>query len=186
MRYPTEHKTKVKGRLVSLGARLVRAKGVLGLSVGGVMSAAKMTVGGFYRHFDSQEALAAESLGEAMRESVARLTEGLDDTAPGFERALVERYLSDWHFTHPELGCPIAAAGPDLARLPAKARAPLLREAKALVDRLARALGGGAPATARAWTVLCACAGAMAMARALGPIEGPKLLAAVGRTLSSR
>src|SRR5580658_9051251 len=53
-------------------ARLMRERGIDGVSVADLMGAAGLTHGGFYGHFDSKEQLAAEACAHAFAESVER------------------------------------------------------------------------------------------------------------------
>ncbi|WP_271609779.1 MULTISPECIES: TetR/AcrR family transcriptional regulator [unclassified Bradyrhizobium] len=50
-----------RARVVELAARLFRQHGVDAVSIADVMTAAGLTRGGFYKHFDSKDALAAEA-----------------------------------------------------------------------------------------------------------------------------
>lgn len=195
MRYPEGHKTGVRKSLVERASRLVRKDGVARTSVARVMASAKMTVGGFYKHFDSQDALVGEALGEALKDARVLLFEGIEGTSGvAFERALVNRYLSQHHFENVERGCPVAANVSELSRLPRLAAAPLLAEVRSLVAfvaervrvRSADAPGDGpTPAETRAWLLLSTCVGAMAVARALGKTKGPPVLEAMRRALTA-
>lgn len=142
------------------------------------MASAKRTVGGFYRHFPSQDALVGEALEGALVEARALLFEGIGELrGAAFERALVERYLSEPHFENVELGCPVAANVSELSRLPSLVSAPLLAEVRSLVTFVAeRVRGASAP---RAWTLLACCVGGMAIARAFGAEEGRRVLASI-------
>ena len=61
-----------RARIVAEAARMLRARGVAGASVAEVMQAAGMTHGGFYKHFDSKDALLAEAAASAFAEAAAR------------------------------------------------------------------------------------------------------------------
>jgi TetR/AcrR family transcriptional regulator, transcriptional repressor for nem operon len=195
----------VRKRLVERASRLVRKDGVARTSVARVMASAKMTVGGFYKHFDSQDALVGEALAEAFRDARVLLFDGIGElSGAAFERALVSRYLSQHHFENVERGCPIAANVSELSRLPRLANAPLLEEVASLVafaaQRIRAPLAEGSPpeaadldgepihpgsAEARVWLLLSTCVGAMAVARALGKVKGPRVLAAMRQALTA-
>src|SRR6266545_4963319 len=68
MRYELEHKTRTRDRIVRNAARKLRAEGLSGPGVASVMKAAGLTVGGFYKHFQSKDELLAESIAEAFSE----------------------------------------------------------------------------------------------------------------------
>jgi TetR/AcrR family transcriptional repressor of nem operon len=79
------------------------------------MAKAGLTVGGFYRHFDSKEALVAEAIETASRETASRHVAG----SHGGEidvAGLLDGYLSDAHRRHPGRGCPVAALCSEVAR----------------------------------------------------------------------
>jgi TetR/AcrR family transcriptional regulator, transcriptional repressor for nem operon len=112
MRRSREEAAATRAKIVAAAARLFRARGIDATSVADVMSALGLTVGGFYRHFDSKEALVSEAIDAASRETTdRRLTES--GGLAGRERAellsLLDRYLSHGHRQNPGHGCPVAA-----------------------------------------------------------------------------
>jgi TetR/AcrR family transcriptional repressor of nem operon len=83
------------------------------------MKGSGLTHGGFYKHFSSRDDLVVE----AVEESLQELTDTLIDAAKksGLKdgwRAMVTTYLSPERCDRPEIGCPIAALAPDIARTP--------------------------------------------------------------------
>ena len=78
MRMSKDEKERSHQRIVASAARLFRERGLEGASVGDVMAAAGMTHGGFYKHFDSKDALAGSALALAFAEFTQPL-EGNDD-----------------------------------------------------------------------------------------------------------
>ena len=72
MRRSREEAAATRARIVAVAARLFRARGIDATSVADVMSALGLTVGGFYRHFDSKEALVTEAIDAASRETTDR------------------------------------------------------------------------------------------------------------------
>ena len=97
MRRSREEAAATRARIVAVAARLFRARGIDATSVADVMSALGLTVGGFYRHFDSKEALVAEAIDAASRETIDRhLTKSA--AREGGEEvellSLLDRYLS--------------------------------------------------------------------------------------------
>ncbi len=112
MRRSREQAAATRASIVAVAARLFRARGIDATSVADVMSALGLTVGGFYRHFDSKQALVTEAIDAASRETTdSHLTKSR--SAEGGKTAallsLLERYLSDGHRQHPGQGCPVAA-----------------------------------------------------------------------------
>ena len=66
MRVSEEEKQKTHRRIVEGATRLVRERGIEGTSVSDVMSDAGLTNGGFYRHFETREALLVAAIEAVM------------------------------------------------------------------------------------------------------------------------
>ncbi|NWD74760.1 TetR family transcriptional regulator [Pseudomonas gingeri] len=103
--------------ITDAAARLFRERGLKGLSLVEVMGAAGLTHGGFYGHFDSKEALAAEACSRSFKQSNERWQQAAETHGQGeaARQAIVERYLSPQHRDTPGEGCPVAAFCGDLA-----------------------------------------------------------------------
>jgi TetR/AcrR family transcriptional repressor of nem operon len=117
MRVSQEEKDRSHARIVESAARLVRERGIDSTSVADVMGDAGMTHGGFYRHFDTKEALLAAALESAFDQILSLLETQPGDDKPG---ASVPRYqahyLSQAHVDAPGIGCPLASLGADVGR----------------------------------------------------------------------
>lgn len=76
-----------------------------------------MTAGGFYRHFESKEALAAEACARAFADSGAAQQAAVE-TAVDPERlqAFLGRYLSEAHRDAPATGCPVPSLASNVPR----------------------------------------------------------------------
>lgn len=168
MRVSKKDKDRSGQRIVASAARLMRERGVEGATVGEVMRGAGMTLGGFYRHFDSKDALVSAAVGEAFDEMLsgpeARLEEG--DPAgviAGFQR----HYLSDKHVADRAGGCPVAALASELGRGPSTSTAPLTSGVERMIDLIASGMRG-TPARRRteAARQLATMVGALTIARA--------------------
>jgi TetR/AcrR family transcriptional repressor of nem operon len=134
--WPKEHKTQTRDRIVDAAASAFREAGVTQVGVGELMRRAGLTHGGFYAHFDSKDELIAEALAYAMEDSRANLDRLQGDAAKGLLEA-ASAYLSLEHASHPEMGCPIAALGPELTRSAPSVRQSLGREIRERLDQLA-------------------------------------------------
>jgi TetR/AcrR family transcriptional repressor of nem operon len=118
MRYRPEHKIETHQKIVKDASRRVRTEGIGGAAVSAVMRDAGLTHGGFYKHFASKEDLLLESLSEAFREISDRLVQAAEQSPAGTAwKTIVKEYLSMGHCDHAELGCPVAALAPELARV---------------------------------------------------------------------
>ena len=103
--------------ITDAAARLFRERGLKGLSLVEVMGAAGLTHGGFYGHFESKEALAAEACSRSFKQSAERWRQRAETLGHGeaARKSIVEHYLSTEHRDTPGEGCPVAAFCGDLA-----------------------------------------------------------------------
>ncbi len=116
-RYPSSRKAETHGRIVSAAGQLFRTDGYVGTGVAKLMGAAGLTVGGFYAHFESKEALLREVLAEALQQTRHVLLAGLDDVeGEAFVQEVARRYLSRQHRDEVASGCAIPSLAPDVAR----------------------------------------------------------------------
>lgn len=184
MRMSREATAESKERIVAAAARLLRERGIEGASVADVMHAAGMTHGGFYKHFESKEALAEAAMRAAFEEFAARFDAREAQAGwPAAVQAYVDDYLSQGHIENPGLGCPVAAIGAEAGRRPETLAPAFAQGAEALVERLTPAApAASGEARAQAIRRLAMLVGAVVVARAVGP--GPlreEVRAAVSR-----
>src|SRR5438270_7068946 len=116
MRYEPEHKTRTRDRIVRNAARKLRAEGLSGSGVASVMKASGLTVGGFYKHFQSKDELLAEAIAQAFSDSEKIFSSLQNIPREDRWKEIVRRYLSPEHCDHPDAGCPVAALGAEMAR----------------------------------------------------------------------
>ena len=119
MRYDAEHKSNTHRRIVKGASRQLRKKGLNGPTVATLMKASGLTVGGFYKHFSSRDDLVVEAIEESLRELTQTMIDAAEESgsrAPW--KSMIETYLSLERCDGPDLGCPIAALAPDIARTP--------------------------------------------------------------------
>jgi TetR/AcrR family transcriptional repressor of nem operon len=180
MRYEPEHKTRTRDRIVRNAARKLRAEGLRGPGVASVMKASGLTVGGFYKHFRSKDELLAEAIAQAFSDSEKFYSS--IQTMPREDRwkELVRLYLSLDHCDHPDIGCPVAALAPEIARAKLSVRkriSGVIKEYK-WVEFMP-----GASAAERErnfFIILSAMAGAVSIARVLTePADKERVLASV-------
>ncbi|CAM4008439.1 TetR/AcrR family transcriptional regulator [Rahnella victoriana] len=128
MRYESEHKPKIRERIVKEAAKAIRAKGPLQVSVAGVMSKAGLTHGGFYAHFASKDALIEAAIEQMFNQVMARWdkdNQGL--TAKQQLAGYIDFYLSPWHRDNRAQGCPVSALASETPRMPAPCQAEFAR-----------------------------------------------------------
>lgn len=104
------------------------------------MSAAGLTNGAFYPHFQSKAELVRDCVTAALEGQSQQLQDLL--AADGL-KAAIAAYLSPEHRDNPGQGCALAALLPELARQPAEARHHYAESMQALVHRVATALPAG-------------------------------------------
>jgi TetR/AcrR family transcriptional regulator, transcriptional repressor for nem operon len=118
MRYQPGHKAEIHRKIVKDASQRVRAEGLNGAAVAAVMRDTGLTHGGFYKHFESKDALLVESLGQAFREIGDTLVHAAEQSPPGEAwKAIVRAYLRPEMCEHPERGCPLPTLAPELARV---------------------------------------------------------------------
>jgi TetR/AcrR family transcriptional repressor of nem operon len=126
--------------VVRTAGRLFRERGIDGVSVADIMGEAGLTHGGFYKQFESKDALVAEAIAQAFAEQAETLRPYKDDPDQDSARAaFMTDYLSPGHRDDPGPGCATAGFGGDLAR--AEHDSPARATYAEGVDRYARWLG---------------------------------------------
>ena len=134
MRYAPEHNDATRERILQVASRLFREHGIAAVGLAKIMAEADLTVGTFYTHFKSKEAL--------LREAVSQ---SLDDRHEELERAIrsgdlegaIRAYLSPEHRDAPGVGCPIAALASEVARHPHATRRTFASHNAPTLDALA-------------------------------------------------
>lgn len=123
MRMSREAMAEHHREIVAAGARMLRERGVDGVSVADLMKSVGLTHGGFYRHFASKDAFVREAVARAFLDVATMRDEAGDDLEPRVQlEAWIDYYLSLDHCQTPEIGCPIAALGPEIKRCPDEVR----------------------------------------------------------------
>lgn len=153
-------------------ARLFREQGFDGVGIPEITSAAGLTHGSFYGHFESKQALAAEALAAAIESGLQRWDQR---SAAAGREGLIRGYLTSRNRDTPGDACPIAALAGDMARQPADAPTrPVFNQAiVALVDKLARlhAATPGQQVEQKALADLSTLVGALILSRATAGSE---------------
>ena len=174
-RYSSEHKAQTRTRILAAADRVMKARGVDAASVEAVMREAGLTVGGFYAHFPSKEALARESLLYGLEANVGRMLASLAPITDKAQwvRALIRHYLAQVDDPVLAHACPLTLLLPDVARGERGLRNAFAERTGALLDRIA-AHFPEIPGMSRrnaALAVYTSCVGAVVLARA---VEAPE------------
>jgi TetR/AcrR family transcriptional repressor of nem operon len=157
---PSQRRAETRQRILTAAADLFREHGVDGVGVDAVMKEAGLTHGGFYLHFPSKEALAAE-VSQSLLEKAASRWDKIsrsDDRATALE-AIVRSYLDPDNVVSSHC-CPLTTLGPDVARR-STSREAVGGALQGMLDALGRCLPGQEQALASLSTMV----GAVVLAR---------------------
>lgn len=182
---PSRHETTHE-RILEVAARVLRRNGYAGVGVADVMKQAGLTHGGFYAHFASRDALLAEAIAQAGRDSAALMGRRISQRLARGQsalRALVESYLSDSHLREVEGGCVVAALGSEMHRQTPELLEPSAERVRGLIGLVQQALpAGGTPE--QAMVIAGTLVGTLQLARTLGAnAQGKALLTAARNAL---
>jgi len=163
MGYSRREKAETHARIVGVAAKRFRELGLDGIGVADVMKEAGVTVGGFYKHFQSRDELVVEALAAAFQD-LDRWEEHADTLT-----ALLENYLTEVHRDAPGTGCALGALVGDMSRASRSARAVYTARLK---RSLAYSTGlvppdGAADRRGRAILMVSAMLGAINLSRAV-------------------
>ncbi len=147
MRYEKGHKETTREHIIDVASAQFRENGVAAVGLAGIMSAAGLTNGAFYTHFESKEDLVRAVLLHALSRREARLRVNLEGKA-GL-KATIRDYLSARHRDDAGTGCPTAALVAEIARHPKQTREAFTEKIAEIIDLIAAQIGKGSPAERR-------------------------------------
>jgi TetR/AcrR family transcriptional repressor of nem operon len=176
MRHSKAEKARTHKRIVAIASKRLREEGLAGIGIADLMEEAGLTVGGFYKHFNSRDALVAEAVGSALDLWKRQVEAATSGGPPVTYESLVDEYLSEAHRDHPGKGCPVSALAGELARTDKRTRALVSKKIRENIELLATLIRNRKEtdrASARSQAVLtyCALVGAIGMARAISDEE---------------
>lgn len=162
MRYPKDHKQKIRERLLEDTARHVKQHGFAGSGVDAIAASAGVTSGALYKHFAGKSDLLAAVVAMELERTAERFAAVPTGDAEAAQRALAA-YLSLAHVQRADAGCPLPALTPEVGRADATVRQAFqlgLADVHAQVEKMT------ASSTA-AWALIAQCVGAVMLARAM-------------------
>lgn len=179
MRYDKGHRDASRQRILRAASERFRADGIAASGLSRVMQDAGLTNGAFYPHFESKTELVRESLAAALEAQGQQMALTLDNE--GLD-GVIDTYLSPEHRDNPQLGCAIAALGPELAREPVQTRAVHFEAAAGLIKQVAAHMPAdvGDP-EGRALALFATMIGTLQLARAADSLAMSDRILAVGR-----
>jgi TetR/AcrR family transcriptional repressor of nem operon len=166
MRYAPEHNQATRERILEAASRLFRQHGIAAVGLAKIMAEADLTVGTFYTHFKSKEALLRETI---LRSLQARHEEIKEVIQRGDMALAIRAYLSPEHRDAAGMGCPVAALASEVARHPRATRHAFASHNEPTLDALAALLSserGKEVGRADAAAFLGLLAGTLQLARA--------------------
>jgi AcrR family transcriptional regulator len=161
----SDKKAQTRERILGAASMALISRGPEQPSVSEIMGAAGLTVGGFYAHFDSKEALMLEAFDHLLSQRRSSVTQ-LDQQLPAQERRTLVAafYLSRKHRDATEQACPLPSTIGDMARLPESFQAVLASHLELMVAQLS-----GSPEDAdKVLADFALMVGGLALSRALG------------------
>ena len=169
MGYSKAQKAKTHERIVKLASKRFREEGLAGIGIAELMKEAGLTVGGFYKHFDSRDDLVAEAVSSAFGGWKRRVEAAKSGGAPVSYEKLIDEYLNEEHRDNPGSGCAFSALAPEIARSDKRTRALASEQVRNDIQLIATLLPGRDKRRARSRAILIfsALVGAMSLARAV-------------------
>jgi TetR/AcrR family transcriptional regulator, transcriptional repressor for nem operon len=165
MGHSQAEKARTHERIVAAASRQFREKGLDGIGLADLMKGAGVTVGGFYKHFPSRDALVGEAVADAFGPWEVRVREA---EASGQKISFIEllaEYLEPAHRDRRGEGCVFAALAADLARSDDATRAAATEQIDRTLNLLARLLGDAEDKRPAAILAYSAMIGAISLAR---------------------
>jgi TetR/AcrR family transcriptional regulator, transcriptional repressor for nem operon len=180
MGHSKEDKRATHARIVRAAARRFRERGLEGIGVADVMKEAGVTVGGFYKHFESRDELVVEALATAFKD-LDVWEEHTEDLSQ-----LLRNYLTEAHRDAVGTGCAMGALLGDMTRGSKSARAVYTARVKRSLAFSSALLPSSPPSDkrGRALLILSALLGAINLSRAVSdPTLSREILHAVREQL---
>jgi TetR/AcrR family transcriptional repressor of nem operon len=166
MRYEKGHKETTRQHIIEVASQQFRENGVAAAGLAGIMSAAGLTNGAFYAHFESKEDLVGAVLSDALGQRERGLAGNLKANA-GLEKSIRD-YLGTRHRDHAGSGCPTAALVAEIARHSRQTRDIFTSRTEQVIALIAAELHTGSAAARRrkAMAIYGMMVGALQLARA--------------------
>jgi TetR/AcrR family transcriptional regulator, transcriptional repressor for nem operon len=168
MGFSQTHKLATHRRILDIAAKRFRELGLNGTSIAELMKEAGLTIGGFYNHFDSKDALVVEALGVALQD-----LEPFESALATSPRGALRAFICDDHAERPGSNCSVSALVNDVGRGSDEVRALYTEHVHRLLALIANSLPEDDPASqwSKAIFLFSACVGSISLARAVSDPE---------------
>ena len=170
MRLTKEQAEQNRRLIVETASRMFRLHGMENVAVADIMKESGFTHGGFYNHFKSKDALAAEAIAAAFDAVASSLSEKFASGKTPQESLLsfVARYLSPPHRDTDTGGCPASALSVDAARNGKTVQTAFAKGIETYLDIIAAHMDGDEQeARQQAIVLFSGLVGAMVLSRAV-------------------
>ncbi len=171
MRVNRETAARNREKVVKSAGRQFREHGYEGVGVAGLMKAAGLTHGGFYKQFKDKDALMVEATRVAMRDSLEGLKSERGGPAHPSLEAFANGYLSPAHLLDRGEGCAFAALAAEAPRHGAELQAVFHGELEAWIAGLTDPAKPQDEDRCNVMSAIAQMVGALVLARAVG--NGP-------------
>jgi TetR/AcrR family transcriptional regulator, transcriptional repressor for nem operon len=186
MGHSRAEKARTHKHIVSIASKKFREEGLAGVGIAELMKEAGLTVGGFYKHFDSRDDLVAEAVSCSFG-GWKRRVDAAKSGGPSVSLSkLIDDYLHEAHRDNPGTGCAFSALAPEIARSDKRTRSLTSEQVRNDTQLIATLLPGRDKRTARSRAILIisALVGAMSLARAVSDKTlSREILETVGKLL---
>ncbi len=163
MRYEKGHKEATRQHIIEVASKQFRESGVAAAGVAGIMSAAGLTNGAFYVHFDSKEDLVRAVFADVRERGLQANLRANADLAKS-----IRDYLTTRHRDNAGSGCATAAMVAEIARHPQKTRDVITKTVEQIMTLIAAKLEGTAADKRRkAMAIYGMMVGSLQLARAV-------------------
>ena len=162
MRYPSEHKTRARNRVLERGARLAKKHGFRATGMDALAAAAGVTSGALYKHFKGKTDLFAALVAAELDRTERRYAAISPHDPSAIGRAQTD-YLSLQHVKRPDRGCVLPCLTSEVATAGPAPRAAFQQGLLRIHAIFERWTGS----SEKAWTLVAQNVGAVMLARAL-------------------
>ncbi len=180
-------KQQTHEQILEAAGQLFRERGYGGTGLDRVMQSIGLTIGGFYNHFESKDALFREVVDSTISGAVE--AEELEGVPPKeFRRQAVRRYLSTEHRDNPAAGCILPCLSAEVARSNDEVRSAYTAFVQRIVGRIADNLPDDEQLSAdeRAWSLMAMAVGGLMLSRAVNGEELSQSILAACRAACDR
>ncbi len=162
MRYTKEHKEQVRLHMLAKTGGYAKKHGFDASAVTDLASAAGLTTGSLYKHFENKNTLFIELIKAELDKNLSRIADIKPDDLDAI-RYSITSYLAISHVNAAEVGCVIPALASDISRASNEVRMTFEEG----IFELKKTLENLVDSSDLAWTLIAQGVGAVVIARAM-------------------